>query len=135
MRCVEVVSYPFLSVVNCDCDPETESRSALILCTRVAFSLRSASVPQVLASVQLPTVAETSKPADTRAPTHYNQSRYINNCYLNSFLLDQIRFIQKIVLSLPAEILRPDLDMQSLWALLCFRLWLSQKHIIYLLEM
>lgn len=51
-----------------------DSKSALIFCISVAFSLLSASVPQVVAMVPkvpilLPiTVAETSNPAEMRAP-------------------------------------------------------------------
>lgn len=69
---------PFLKVLNCDLVPDVfDNKSALIFCMRVAFSLLSASVPQVVAIVPnvpilLPmTVAETSNPAEIRAPKEY----------------------------------------------------------------
>lgn len=47
-----------------------DRRSALILCIKVAFSLLSASVPHVVPRVPilLPTVADTSNPAEIKAP-------------------------------------------------------------------
>lgn len=61
-------------MLNCDLVPVLDNKSALIFCINVAFSLLSASVPQVVAIVpNVPilfasTVADTSKPAEISAP-------------------------------------------------------------------
>jgi hypothetical protein len=62
-------------VLNCDLVPVLDNKSALIFWMRVAFSLRSASVPHKVpmllpkVPMLLPkTVADTSNPAETNAP-------------------------------------------------------------------
>jgi hypothetical protein len=58
-------------VLNCDLVPVLDNKSALIFWMRVAFSLRSASVPHVVPKVPMllpKTVADTSNPAETNAP-------------------------------------------------------------------
>lgn len=94
----------FLKVLNCDLVPVLDNKSALIFCINVAFSLLSASVPHVVPNVPmwfslkaprlLTTVADTSNPAEIKAPDVFLEfgfsSKYISLGGLLYFLFGSL---------------------------------------------